>query len=43
MQAEYVEKLGPGLQSTKGLGKTEPDPAGIKELDGCKVVATLHI
>jgi poly [ADP-ribose] polymerase len=38
-KAEYVEQLGPGLHSTKGLGKTEPDPAGMKELDGCKVPA----
>ena len=37
-QAEYVEKLEPGLHSTKGIGKTEPDPAGSKELDGCKVI-----
>lgn len=36
-KAEYVEKLDPGLHSTKGVGKTEPDPAGTKELDGCKV------
>ena len=36
-QAEYVDKLGPGLHSTKGVGKTEPDPAGCKELDGAKV------
>lgn len=42
-KAEYVEKLGPGLQSTKGLGKTEPDPAGIKELDGCKVPVGLGV
>ena len=26
-KAEYVEKLAPGFQSTKGLGKTEPDAA----------------
>ena len=32
-----MEKLDPGLHSTKGVGKTEPDPAGTKELDGCKV------
>merc|ERR1719509_571147 len=38
-KAEYVEKLGPGLHSCKGVGKTEPDPAGLKELDGCKVPA----
>jgi len=38
-KAEYVEKLEPGLHSTKGIGKTEPDPAGSKELDGCKVPA----
>jgi len=36
-KAEYVEKLDAGLHSTKGVGKTEPDPAGDKELDGCKV------
>ena len=40
LQAEYVEKLEPGLHSTKGIGKTEPDPAGNKELDGCKVILT---
>ena len=34
---EYVEKLDPCLHSTKGVGKTEPDPAGTKELDGFKV------
>merc|ERR1711971_1202033 len=38
-KAEYVEKLDPGLHSTKGIGKTEPDAAGSKELDGCKVPA----
>ena len=32
-----MEKLDAGLHSTKGVGKTEPDPAGDKELDGCKV------
>ena len=36
-KAEYVEKLAPGFHSTKGLGKTEPDAAGLKELDGVKV------
>ena len=35
-----MEKLEPGLHSTKGIGKTEPDPAGNKELDGCKVILT---
>ena len=33
-----MEKLDAGLHSTKGVGKTEPDPAGDKELDGCKVI-----
>jgi len=36
-KAEYIEKLKPGFQSTKGLGKTEPDPSGLKDLDGVKV------
>merc|ERR1719431_2179929 len=40
-KAEYVEKLEPGLHSTKGVGKTEPDPQGMKELDGVKVPAGL--
>ena len=39
---EYVEKLDPCLHSTKGVGKTEPDPAGTKELDGCKVRYRLY-
>merc|ERR1711936_514851 len=36
-KAEYVEKLAPGFHSTKGVGKTAPDPAGVKELDGARV------
>jgi len=36
-KAEYVEKLGAGLQSTKGVGKTEPNKEGWKELDGATV------
>jgi len=36
-KAEYVEKLGPGLHSTKGVGKTEPSAEGWKDLDGVKV------
>ena len=36
-KAEYVEKLATGFHSCKGLGKTEPDAAGLKELDGVKV------
>merc|ERR1712179_156189 len=36
-KAEYVEKLAPGFHSTKGVGKTGPDPAGLKELEGVKV------
>jgi len=42
-KAEYVEKLGPGLHSTKGVGKTEPDPAGAKELDGIRVPAGIGL
>ena len=37
-QAEYVEKLPSGFHSTKGVGKTEPDPATFEELDGAKVI-----
>ena len=36
-KAEYVEKLPTGFQSTKGLGKTAPDPDTIKEIDGSTV------
>jgi len=36
-KAEYVEKLAPGFHSTKGVGKTGPDPSGLKDLDGVKV------
>jgi len=36
-KAEYVEKLPSGFHSTKGVGKTEPDPATFEELDGAKV------
>ena len=38
-QAEYVEKLPSGFHSTKGVGKTEPDPAKFEELDGAKVIS----
>ena len=38
-----MEKLEPGLHSTKGIGKTEPDPAGSKELDGCKVIKKMNL
>ena len=36
-KAEYVEKLPAGFHSTKGLGKTAPDPACVKEIDGSTV------
>ncbi len=32
-----VEKLPAGCHSTKGVGRTEPDPATVKEIDGAKV------
>jgi hypothetical protein len=32
-----VEKLPAGCHSTKGVGRTEPDPAIVKEIDGAKV------
>ena len=36
-QADYIEKLPKGYDSTKGLGKTEPEPGSSKELDGATV------
>jgi len=36
-QADYIEKLPKGKHSTKGVGKTSPDPADFTELDGSKV------
>merc|ERR1712079_463941 len=36
-KAEYIEKLAPGFHSTKGLGKTAPDAANVKTLDGAEV------
>ncbi len=35
--ADYIEKLPAGMQSTKGVGKTEPDPKEFTTLDGAKV------
>lgn len=35
--ADYIEKLPAGFHSCKGVGKTEPDPAGLQEFDGVKV------
>ena len=35
--ADYIEKLPMGMHSTKGVGKTEPDPKVFAELDGAKV------
>lgn len=36
-EADYIEKLPAGYHSTKGLGKTAPDPAGDRQLDGVTV------
>ncbi|KAK9891936.1 hypothetical protein WA026_017419 [Henosepilachna vigintioctopunctata] len=36
-QAKYIEKLPPGKHSTKGLGKTAPDPKEFKKLDDVEV------
>merc|ERR1711962_849609 len=36
-QADYIEKLPKGKHSTKGVGKTSPDPSETTELDGAKV------
>ena len=36
-KAEYIEKLPTGFHSCKGLGKTAPDPAVVKDLDGATV------
>merc|ERR1712062_274344 len=36
-KAEYVEKLPTGFHSTKGLGKTEPDPSDFSEIDGSHI------
>ena len=35
--AEYIEKLPAGKHSTKGLGKTEPDPSDFSEIDGSHI------
>ncbi|QQP50788.1 Poly polymerase, partial [Caligus rogercresseyi] len=34
--AEYVEKLPPGKHSTKGIGKTQPDPSDFTEIEGSR-------
>lgn len=36
-QADYIQKLPSGKHSTKGVGKTEPDPGEFAELGGSKV------
>lgn len=36
-QAEYVEKLPKGKHSTKGIGRTEPDPKCTKTINGIEV------
>lgn len=33
MQAQYIEKLPKGKHSTKGIGRTYPDPAKSKVVD----------
>lgn len=35
--ADYIEKLPPGKHSTKGIGKTEPDPSDHAEMDGSHI------
>ena len=35
--AEYIEVPPPGKHSTKGIGKTEPDPSDCAEIDGVHV------
>ncbi|XP_040581358.1 poly [ADP-ribose] polymerase 1 [Lepeophtheirus salmonis] len=35
--AEYVEKLPPGKHSTMGIGKTQPDPNDVTEIDGSTI------
>lgn len=37
LHAKYVEKLPSGKHSCKGMGKTHPDPAKIKIIDGIEV------
>merc|ERR1712025_1406589 len=36
-QAEYVEKLPTGFHSTKGVGKTGPDPAEKTDIEGAEI------
>merc|ERR1712203_879565 len=36
-KAEYVEKLEPGKHSTKGVGKTAPDPAEKADIEGSEI------
>jgi hypothetical protein len=36
-KADYIEKLPSGFHSTKGVGKTEPDPTLTKTIDGSLV------
>jgi hypothetical protein len=35
--ADYIDKLPKGMHSTKGVGKTEPDPKEFADLNGAKV------
>jgi len=36
-KADYIEKLPAGFHSTKGVGKTAPNPEEFDQIDGCKV------
>lgn len=37
LQADYIEKLPKGKHSTKGVGRTQPDPKGAEVIDGVEV------
>lgn len=36
-EADYIEKLPKGKHSCKGVGRTEPDPKVVKNIDGIEV------
>ncbi len=36
-QADYIERLPKGMHSTKGLGKTEPDPKEVTKIEDGKL------
>lgn len=37
LQANYIEKLPKGKHSTKGVGRTQPDPSASEFVDGVEV------